>query len=371
MAWPGLRPCPVKTLFDETLLSSIRLKNRFFRAATWENLADEAGHMTERLWKVYEGLSRGGVGLIITGYAHVMEHEKPRPGMMGIYDDSFIKEYLELTGMVHGHGCRIVLQIVYGGSNTYYNLGEREIWGPSAVPHKVHGSVPTEMTRKDIETVVHAYADAVERARLAGFDGMEYHASHGYFLSQFLTPYYNRRTDAYGGSIENRARIIHEIYQASREQAGRDFPLFIKIHCSDFMEEGLTFEESKKVCKGLAERGMDAIEISGGNFSSDPEVSPVRVDIHSPEKQSYFRVYAAEMAREVDIPIILVGGNRSFEVMEEILLTSEIAYFALSRPLLCEPDLINTWKADPQAKAKCASCNLCWGDDGNVCIHNR
>jgi 2,4-dienoyl-CoA reductase-like NADH-dependent reductase (Old Yellow Enzyme family) len=360
----------MKTLFDETDLSGIRLKNRFIRAATWENMADGQGHVTDRLMKIYEDLSKGGVGLMITGFAFVIKDEQPRPGMMGIYHDSFIEEYRQLTKMVHDIGCKIILQVAYGGSNTYYNVGEREIWGPSEVPHEVHGVTPKEMTKEDIKTLINAYADAVERAKSSGFDGVEYHAAHGYLLSQFLSPYYNKRTDEYGGSIENRARIIYEICDETRGRVGKDYPLFIKIHCSDFMEQGFSFEETKLVCNELGEKGIDAIEISGGNFSN-PEVSPVRTKIDTPEKESYFHEYASEIAKEIDVPVILVGGNKSFEVMEEILLHSEIDYFSLSRPLLCEPDLINKWKRGAQAKVRCLSCNKCWNEGGNVCIQNR
>ena len=361
----------MKTLFDETALSGIQLKNRFIRAATWENMADPAGHLTDKLIKVYKDLSKGGIGLIITGYAKVMKGEQPNPGMIGIYDDSFVEEYQNLTEMVHRNGCKIALQIAYGGSNTDYKIKEREIWGPSSVAHQVYGTVPTEMTQENIKTLTNAFADAVERAKLSGFDGVEYHASHGYLLSQFLTPYYNRRMDEYGGSLGNRARILFEIYEQSRERVGRNYPLIIKLHCSDFMEQGFSFEESKVVCAKFAEKGIDAIEISGGNFSSSPKVSPVRKNIKSIEEESYFREYAAEIAKIVDVPIILVGGNKSFGVMEKILLNSEIQYFSLSRPLLSEPDLINKWEIDTQAQARCLSCNKCWDDDGNICIIDR
>jgi 2,4-dienoyl-CoA reductase-like NADH-dependent reductase (Old Yellow Enzyme family) len=361
----------METLFDKIEISGIKLKNRFQRAATWENMADHAGHLTDELIKVYKDLSKGGVGLIITGYAKVMKEEQPNPGMIGIYDDSFIEEYQKLTEMVHKNGCKIVLQIAYGGSNTNYKVKEREIWGPSAVAHKVYGVVPQEMTKENIKTLTNAYADAVKRAKLSGFDGVEYHASHGYLLSQFLTPYYNRRTDEYGGSLGNRARIIFEIYEQSRERVGGHYPLIIKLHCSDFMEQGFEFKESKVVCEKLAEKGIDAIEISGGNFFSSSEVSPVRKNIKSPSEESYFREYAAEIAKNVDVPIILVGGNKSFEVMADILSNSEIEYFSLSRPLLSEPDLINKWKIDTRTKARCMSCNKCWDDNGNICIIDR
>jgi len=361
----------MKTLFDETVLGGIKLKNRFIRAATWENMADRQGRMTDKLTKVYEDLAKGGVGLIITGYARVMQDEQPRPGMMGIYDDSFIEEYKNLTEMIHKNGCKIILQIAYGGSNTDYKVKDRKIWGPSAVAHQVYGTVPNEMTKEDIRMLGNAFTSAAERAQASGFDGLEYHASHGYLLSQFLTPFYNKRNDEYGGAIENRARIIYEIYEQSRNRVGSNFPLIIKLHCSDFMEQGFTFEESKIVCQELAKRGIDAIEISGGNFFSPPEVSPVRMNIKSPEEESYFREYAAEIARIVNVPIILVGGNKSFEVMAGILSNSEIEYFSLSRPLLSEPDLINKWKIDSRTKARCMSCNKCWDDNGNTCVIDR
>jgi 2,4-dienoyl-CoA reductase-like NADH-dependent reductase (Old Yellow Enzyme family) len=361
----------MKTLFDKTELSGIQLKNRFIRAATWENMADGQGHLTAKLIKLYKDLSKGGVGLIITGYARVMKGEQPNSGMMGIYDDSFVEEYKKLTEMVHKNGCKIVLQIAYGGSNTNYKVKEREIWGPSAVAHQVYGTVPNEMTKENFKSLGNAFASAAERAKASGFDGVEYHASHGYLLSQFLTPYYNRRIDGYGGAIENRARIVYEIYRQTRDRVGSNFPLIIKLHCSDFMEQGFTFEESKIVCQELAKRGIDAIEISGGNFSSSPEVSPVRKNIKSPEKESYFRQYAAKIAKIVNVPIILVGGNKSFEVMADILSNSEIEYFSLSRPLLSEPDLINKWKIDTHARARCRSCNKCWDDNGNICIIDR
>ena len=361
----------VKTLFDKTELCGLQLKNRFIRAATWENMANDQGHLTPKLIKLYKDLSKGGVGLIITGYARVMKDEQPMPRMMGIYDDSFVVGYKRLSEIVHRNESKIIMQIAYGGSYTDYKVRKREIWGPSAVANKVYGTVPKEMTKEDIKSLVNAFANATMRAKASGFDGVEYHASHGYLLSQFLTPYYNRRKDDYGGPIENRARIIYEIYQQSRDRVGNNFPLIIKLHCSDFMEQGFTFEESKIVCQELAKRGIDAIEISGGNFFSSPKVSPVRKNIKSPEEESYFRHYAAEIAKLVNVPIILVGGNKSFKVMADILSNSEIKYFSLSRCLLSEPDLINKWKIDPCTRARCMSCNKCWYDNGNICILDR
>lgn len=361
----------MKNLFDNTTLSTMNLKNRFFRSATWEAMADDKGHMTDKLYNVYENLAKGGVGTIITGYAFVTEDEQPNPGMMGIYNDSFIEEYKNFTDKIHKLNTNIILQIAYGGSQTDFNVGERVILGPSAVPHYVYDVTPKEATKEDIKDLVESFADASVRAKESGFDGVQFHAAHGYIYSQFLSPHYNKRTDEYGGNIENRARIIFETLEAVRGKVGIDFPVLVKINCSDFIEDGFSFEDCKYVCKRLEELGIDAIEISGvvGAKAEDRTVKEKRLKYL--ENESYFRRYAAEIAEEVNVPIILVGGNRSLSLMEDILNNSKIQYASLSRPFLREPDLINRWAVEDNSKAKCISCGKCRDIQGNSCIFNR
>lgn len=167
----------------------------------------------------------------------------PDAGMMGIYDDSFILEYKKLTDMIHEYDANIIMQIVYGGSQTRSAQLSSTIWGPSAIKNESSGIVPIEMTKVDIDYLVNSHAKAAARAKAAGFDDVEIHAAHGYLLSQFLCPHYNNRSDEYGGSIENRARIILEIYVAVRREVGSAFPILIKINSEDFMEDGLTSED--------------------------------------------------------------------------------------------------------------------------------
>ena len=197
------------------------------------------------------------------------------------------------------------------------------------------------------------------------------HDAHSYLLSQFLSPYYNRRDDNYGGSIENRARIFIEVYAQIRKQVDDDYPVLIKINAEDFIEGGATFDDCRTVCHQLAQRGIDAIEISGGTGASGVEI-PARVKINSAEKEAYHAHYAAQLAEELDIPIITVGGLRSPEVIEHLLETSNIALFSLSRPLLTEPDLPKRWQSGDRQRAKCVSCNGClqYRPGGNVCILN-
>ncbi len=361
----------MKRLFDNTTLSNMNLKNRFFRSATWEAMADNKGHMTEKLYNVYENLAKGGVGTIITGYAFVTEDEQPNPRMMGIYNDSFIEEYKEFTDRIHKFDTNIILQIAYGGSQTNFNVGERIILGPSAIAHSIYGVTPKEATKEEIKDLIKSFADASLRAKKSGFDGVQFHAAHGYIYSQFLNPHYNKRTDEYGGNIENRARIIFETLIAVREKVGTDFPVLIKINCSDFIEDGFSFEDCKYVCKRLEELGIDAIEISGVVGAKTEDRTVREKGLKYLENESYFRRYAAEIAEEVNVPVILVGGNRSLNLMNDILDNTKIQYFSLSRPFLRESDLINRWGGEDNSKAKCISCGKCIDIQGNSCIFNR
>ena len=364
----------MKQLFEKTSINGLELKNRFFRSATWERKADDSGHLTDRLIKVYEDLADGGSAAIITGYAYVIEDEQPNARMMGIYNDSFIDEYRKLTDAVHNKGSRIILQLVYGGSFTWFNVGERVIWGPSAVTNKLSNVTPKEMTKEDIKTLIEAFGDAALRAKKSGFDGVEIHGAHGYLLNMFLAPFFNRREDEYGGSPENRARIIYDIYDHTRSKVGNDFNILIKLNCSDFMtDKGFTFDECKTLCRNLAARGINAIEISGGPVfrAPKPDKDPSNFPEESIGKESYFAAYAEEIAKIVDVPVILAGGNRSMDRMDDLLQNAGIDYFSISRPLLSEPDLINKWAKDRNVKPRCTSCGKCFNDDGNMCTLDK
>lgn len=358
----------MRNLFDETRINSVVLKNRLVRSATWENMADGNGHMTEKLFNLYEDLAQGDVGMIISGCTFVMPGDQFYPGMMGMWEDSFIAEYKRLTEIVHSHGSRIVQQLAYGGTQGTRQEDELPVWGPSNVADLATGTVPTPMSKENIRTLVKAFGDAAARAKAAGFDGVQIHGSHGYLLGQFLSPHYNRRSDKYGGSIENRARIYVEVYEEIRGRVGEDFPVMLKINESDSIDNGATFEDCLYVSKKLDELGIDALEISGGTAASGDFMS--RTKINSPEKEGYHAEAAARIADEVQAPVILVGGLRSPEVMETLLKNTAIEYFSLSRPLLAEPDLPRRWQQVDRSPAKCISCNACQkgNPEGNICV---
>jgi 2,4-dienoyl-CoA reductase-like NADH-dependent reductase (Old Yellow Enzyme family) len=216
------------------------------------------------------------------------------------------------------------------------------------------------LTAEGLQAIVTAFAEAARRAKQAGFDGVQIHAAHGYLLSQFLSPIYNQRTDAYGGEIQNRSKPLMLVLKAIRESVGPDFPILIKLNCGDFFENGLVLDDALEVGKMLAKGGIDALELSGGLLTGG-KMSPSRMGIHSPEKEAYFQQEARTFKAEVQVPLILVGGNRSYETAQQIVDNGIADYISLCRPLIREPGLINRWRSGNLAKSACLSDNKCFG----------
>jgi 2,4-dienoyl-CoA reductase-like NADH-dependent reductase (Old Yellow Enzyme family) len=218
--------------------------------------------------------------------------------------------------------------------------------------------VAQEMTSEDINATVEAFGNAAGRARKAGFDGVQIHAAHSYLLSQFLSPAFNLRKDAYGGTIENRARILVEVVEAIQERVGKDYPLLIKINSRDFLEGGLELEDSIRAGAMLKDVGLDAIEISGGTYASG-ELVPIRKGIKKEKDEAYFKSEARAFKEQIDLPIILVGGIRSFHIAEGIVNDHIADYISMCRPLIREPGLINRWRSGDLSRATCISDTKC------------
>ncbi|MBX4270047.1 NADH:flavin oxidoreductase [Clostridium estertheticum] len=358
----------MKLLFEEAKLGKIVLKNRFVRSATWENMTTEDGHLTKELINIYENLAKSEMGLIITGYANVMKEEQPNHGMMGIYDDSFINEYKKLTELVHKFDSKIIMQVAYGGTKTTYNVGKRLIYAPSEIAEQSTNVVGKAMTKEDIDLVINAFVDAAKRIQESGFDGIEIHAAHTYLINQFLSSYYNKRTDEYGGSLENRMRFLVEIYNKTREKVGNDFTIVVKLTSSEFFEGGMTFDETRLICRELESIGVDAIDITGNIHGKAKSMIGEAFDGYELQKEGYFVEYAKVISDEVSIPTISVGGFKDISKIENILNESNIEFFALSRPLLAEPNLIKRWKSGDKKSAICISCSKCRTDQGNYCV---
>ncbi len=345
-------------LFELSQINGMELANRFVRSATWEGMATDAGEVTPKLTQTMVNLAKGGIGLIISGHVYIEPEGQAGPWQLGIYKDELIDGLKIMTQEVHAAGGKIVAQLAHAG-----RFLMKEITGlPIQVVSNYEGvskSPCHELTKEDIGKLATSFAMAAKRAKSAGFDGVQIHSAHGYFLSQFLSPAYNRRTDEYGGDINNRSRALIEVYNAMRQEVGKDYPILIKINSEDCVENGLTVEDSIEVCKILSNAGIDAIELSGGSLTSG-KLSPFRMGISSQEKEAYFKETAKILKKEIDTPIILVGGMRSYEVANQILETGTADYISLCRPLIREPELINRWKSGDLAPAKCKSDNLCF-----------
>ena len=335
----------MKTLLDSTQIGSMALKNRFVSAAIGD-FVEAGGHLTKNMLKKYETLAKGGVGTIITGFTLVDETEGSF-NIPAMYANSFVDEYKELIDTVHAHEANIILQLVYIGSYVMGDPGIRPILGPSAVANLHNGIVPQEMTSSEIKDIQNKFAQAAVRAKKAGFDGIELHAAHGFLLSQFLTPHYNQRSDIYGGPIENRVRIILETYSIVREAVGNDYPIWIKINCTDAIEGGISIDDFRYICAELTKLGVNAIEVSGNWMD------------RSKDKTAYFKDEAAMISEENQVVVVLTGGNRDYTQMEQLLNSTNIGYFGMARPFLSEPDLPIRYERDFPKRTRCVSCNAC------------
>jgi len=346
-------------LFTETIINGLSLKNRFIRAATWEGLATPEGAVTPKLIDRMVSLAKGGVGLIISSHAYVSKEGQGTPRQIGIHEDGLVNGLKEMTSAVHENGGKILIQLAHAGQYAATDL--TELPALTVSPFSSANDVPyEEITKEDISSLILSYAQVAKRAKDAGFDGIQLHSAHGYLLSQFLSPAYNYyRTDEYGGDIKNRTRIHREILQAIRETVGKDYPVFIKMNCADFIENGLEADDSLQAAKIFTDAGVDAIEVSGGIIRSG-KLSPSRPGITTREKEAYFREYAQKMKAAISIPLILVGGIKSFEIASEIIAEGIADYISMSRALIREPDLIHRWKNGDHRPAQCKSDNLCF-----------
>lgn len=321
------------TLYEPTKIGSIPVQNHFIRSATLEGLSQD-GYPSSSIIDMYKKLSEGKVGLIITSFTRIAEYEQSKAGQLAIYDDKFISSYKQMTDIIHNLGSKIVMQIVHGSSSN--NFTEKPlILGPSSVVNPLTKKVPKEMTKDEIKNVIKLFAEAALRVKKSGFDGVQIHVAHGYLLSQFISPYFNKRRDEYGGSVENRVRIVREVVRAIREKVGKEYPLWVKINSWDEMEKGkgLEIEDFLKMSEMLSKDGVDVFEISG------------LLGYHHPKcERAYYKEGAMRLAEIIDKPVICTGGLKNRSDVEDIYLNSNVEFFGFSRGLLKNPNFIETLK---------------------------
>ena len=324
---------PYSQLFMPAKLGPLTLKTHFIRAAPTDMTSNENRYPTEELNEIYNKLIRGNVGLIIAGSALVNKFEKSKNGIIAIWDDESIPYYKKITENVHHRNSKIVLSLVMMGMYVDPATKKTGIFGPGKAKNPRFDLEETEVTKEQINEIENNFVSGALRAKKSGFDGIEIHAAQGSFLSRFLTPYFNRRNDEYGGTLENRLRIIREIIKKIQEKCGKDFPVLVKINCEDEMENGLTVDEFIEAGKILENDGIIAIEVSGNSFMNK-----------KPEERVYYKEQAIKLAQNVNIPVILTGGVRDRTSIEDVLKKSNVKFFGICRPFNKNPNFIETLK---------------------------
>ena len=326
----------MKNLFDETTLGGVTLRNRAWRSATWLGLAGPRGEITEAIVHTYTELAKGGAAMLVTGLTSIAQDDATIGGEVKFYDDLFIAGHRRLTDAVHAEGAKIIMQTAM-----------------------VDGPV-NEPISSEIENIVRNFGEAAARAERAGYDGVQIHAAHFFYLSKFISPLFNHRTDRFGGSPEKRARILVEILAAMRERTRPGFVVAIKINSDDCQPGGLAQDDFLFAGKMLSTAGIDAIEVSA-NYTSRP-------NIRAGVNECSFLPAAEALAAIVKTPVVLVGGVRSLETANTVLAKTAIQYIALSRPLIREPNLINRWQKGDVRPSACISCNACYRTSAHACL---
>jgi 2,4-dienoyl-CoA reductase-like NADH-dependent reductase (Old Yellow Enzyme family) len=349
-----------RDLFSPVEIGHLEVQNRLVRSATAERLATEPlGRATPALAALYAGLARGGVGLIITGHAFVAPEGKAHVEMLSAHCDQILPGLKTLTRAVHAEGGRIALQINHGGRQCG-KACTPALLAPSAVP-TASGSLPQEMTPDEIAVAIDAFGQAARRAQLAGFDAVQLHAAHGYLIGQFLSPHTNLRDDAWGGDFERRLRFLASVCEAVRGQVGSAYPVFIKLGMADNPERvpgGLTADDGARIVGRLAGWKLDAVEISGGDGGGADFNARNGVGTKAP--QAYFRPFARRAKAATNLPVILVGGLRSRDLMQEILDANDADLISLCRPLIREPNLPQRLRSGQSTDSACISGGRCW-----------
>ncbi|HEY7300411.1 MAG TPA: NAD(P)-binding protein [Xanthobacteraceae bacterium] len=347
-------------LLTPARIGAVEIANRIVMAPMTTRTADEDGAVTEDTIAYYEARARGGVGLITVEMAAPEKGGRHRRRELGIHDDRFVPGLTRLVAAIHASGAKASIQLGHAGGHTRADIcGETPI-APSAIPHPVYETtletiVPEAMSRACIDQTLQAFAAAAVRARRAGFDGVEIHAAHGYLISQFHAPFENTRTDAYGGTLENRARFGLEVLRAVKA-AVAGMPVIYRLSVEDFFPGGLPFAEGKQIAIWAAEAGADALHISAGHYRSRPSAAVMIPPMTTPE--ATFLDFAAEVKQSVRVPVIAVGRLGDPSVATEAVASGKADFVALGRSLIADPQWVEKFRRGEPVR-RCLACNTC------------
>jgi len=343
-------------LLEPGKIGSLEVRNRVIKAPCQTRFASRDGTVNSRLLRYYREAARGGVGLVIVEHTHIDRDASPRSlCQLGIYDDACISGLASLADVIKQFNVRAALQITHAGRQ---GLGP-SIVAPSRIPweesFEENGIIPKELETEEILGIVEAFGDASLRAKQAGFDMIEIHGAHGYLTTNFLSTHTNKRTDWYGGSIENKMRFPLEVVKKVKSRVGREFPVGMRISAVEYEIDGVTIEESREFAKKLEMAGIDVIHVSAGNHHvTDREIEPM---YHPPASKAHL---AEEIKKVVRVPVIASGSITTPELAEEILKTGKADFVSLGRPLLADPSFVKKIEEGrPEDIAPCIRCMAC------------
>ncbi len=334
-------------LFEPLALpNGTTLPNRIGKAAMEEDMADRGQVPGSALCELYRRWAAGGAGLLISGNVMIDRHAVTGPGAVVLERDTALEPFARWAEAGKRGANQFWLQINHPGRALQADMGGR-VWAPSAVPlslgkHSKLFGRPMAMTAENIAEVVERFADTARRAEQAGFDGVELHGAHGYLLSQFLSPLSNHRRDRWGGSLENRARLLLDVVRAIRAVVKPRFGLGVKLNSADFQRGGFDTEDSQQVVRWLNELAVDLIEVSGGTYESQA-MQGRPADQRTMEREAYFLEFARDIANVATFPVMTTGGIRRPEVAARVL-AAAVSVVGMATALAFVPDLVERWR---------------------------
>ena len=344
-----------KMLFSPGKIGNLEMKNRIVVTSHETNYCYLGGEVSQRFIDYYVAKAKGGAGWINAEAAIVDEGRSDFPRGLSIYDDRFIPGLRKLTEAVHKYDTKIGSQIAHFGRQTDPAVSVKPLEAPSPIPCPLMQTMPEEMTTERVQEVVKLFGQAARRAKDAGFDLVEIHGAHGYLICEFLSAYSNKRTDQYGGSLENRARFALEVIAEVRKQVGPDYPVGIRISAEEWVDGGLTLAETTILAKWFAEAGVAYINVSNGNYSF-PGLAMGSPTMNIPAGSLAW--LAAAIREAVDIPVVAVGRINQPALAEKILEDGSSDFVAMTSALIADPELPNKAKEGRLEDIRgCIGCN--------------
>ncbi|WP_108124945.1 NADH:flavin oxidoreductase/NADH oxidase family protein [Saccharospirillum mangrovi] len=353
-----------------TLPNGQTLNNRLVKAAMEERLANAQLLPDDALITLYRRWSAGGTGLLLTGNVMVDARAMTGPANVALEAKTDLQPFQRWSAAAHEGGAKIWMQINHPGRQVMAKQGGIALSASDvAVDLGRYSKLfaqPKAMTEADIQDVIQRFVATATQAEAAGFDGVEVHAAHGYLLSQFLSPLTNRRNDQWGGSLPNRARLLLEIVQQIRAVVRPEFAVAVKLNSADFQRGGFEFSDALDVVKLLNPLGLDAIEVSGGNYEA-PAMQGQTGDQRTLAREAYFLAFAQQIAQVSSVPVISTGGISRLATAEAVV-QSGVHLVGLGRALAVCPDLSQRWRTQPHFQPRIDSAN--WNNKALASLAN-